>query len=342
MIGCGLPGAAGGGLAPDAPARESFVVHAGARFEGFAIGSTLGSEVHFFIADSGVTAQAYRLLWQRGDHAPPWDSVFARGGSARHVIALAAERVRDRHPAPGDFDASVLHASGAVPIALELVRLHQAGDCAVAVPVTELVYSFPQAALPAVPPARTTVVGLFRTPAALRVVTAPRAPDRDVARLVVDRVVQAALRATSRRGAAAAQPLAVRSTFDPELAADAAEVRPLSAARPGEARFAVAIRARYRESGGDTSFVSAVAITDVAGHRLSWVTQPRRSPLVGGQLRVGVRYVLRGVVQHPGAGRELLLVDRIDDVDLDAARRLVVDPWSRRVLAAQPLALRCR
>lgn len=326
MIGCGAPGP--GGLAPNAQPRAAFVVHAGARFAGFAIGWTLGSEVHFFIADSAVAARTYRLLWD----APGWDSAFV----SRRVIALAADRVRARHLEPGEFDASVLHANGAVPVALELVRLHQAGDCAVRVPVTELVYSFPQAALPAVPPARTTVVGLFRTPAALRVAAAPPPADRDVARLLVDRVVQAALRVTSRRGGAAAQPLAGHLAFDPELAADAAEVRPLGT------RFAVAIRARFREPGGDTTFVSAVAVTDVAVRQLTWVTRPHRAPLVGGQLRDGVRYVLRGVVRYPVSGRDLLLIDRIDDVDLDAAREMVVDPKSRRVLAAQPLALRCR
>jgi len=64
---------------------------------------------------------------------------------------------------------------------------------------------------------------------------------------------------------------------------------------------------------------------------------------VGGMIsrpNPGVRYSLRGTVA--GSGSEaLLLVDEIADVSPRDSRATVVDATTRRVIAAQPLALRC-
>jgi len=53
-----------------------------------------------------------------------------------------------------------------------------------------------------------------------------------------------------------------------------------------------------------------------------------------------VRYSLRGTVAGAG-GTALLLVDEIADVSPRDSRATAVDPETRRVVAAQPLALRC-
>lgn len=294
-----------------------------------------------------MTERVYQVVVRprlNGDSPEALDSAFG----PRHVVTLAADRIVARRRAVVEFDATVLHRGGAVPVALELIRLHQAGDCGVAVPVTELVYSFPQAALPAVPPARTTVVALFRTPPWLRVITPPTTLGRDEARRLAALVAQAALRKTLRgrgmKGEGSLRPLTARLALDPEQAADAADVVPLPSTHP--ALFAVAIRGRYVDApagaGGDTTFLSGVALTDTGLTRLRWVTAPERLPLRGGQMEHGARYVVRGAVVYPPTGRQLLLLDHVVDVDAGAARLLAVDPWTRRVVAAQPLALRCR
>lgn len=351
LIGCGRSGLPG--LAPDAePVRggsRPLAVHSDGRFEGAAIGWTLGGEVHLFVADTAFTRLVYELVVrpnQGGDPPPSFDSAF--NAPPRRVLSLAAERIPGRPKDPGYFDATILHAAGAIPAALTLIRLHRPGDCSAAVPgaVTELVYSFPQAALPVVPPSHTTVAGVFRSPPYLRSDTAtPPGLDREAARRLVARVARAAERRTApqppREGAGDTAAAVVRRlVLDADQATDAGEALPLSGRDVG--RFAVAARVRYRQPAGDTVFVSAVAITDTGLVHMHWVMRPVRARFAGNLLAEGVRYALRGVVVYPPTERELLLVDRIADVEAGAARRLAVDPWQRRVVAAQPLALRCR
>jgi len=54
----------------------------------------------------------------------------------------------------------------------------------------------------------------------------------------------------------------------------------------------------------------------------------------------GTRYSLRGAVAAAGGDR-LLLLDEITDISARDSRATAVDPATRRVLATQPLALRC-
>ncbi|MBI1967622.1 MAG: hypothetical protein HYS40_06505 [Gemmatimonadetes bacterium] len=341
IVACGVRGGIPG-LAPDAEPARPPSAHAGGRFEGAALGWTLGSEVHLFVADSDFARQVYRRVLRpglAGDAPAGLDSAFG----ARHVLSLSADRIPARRRDPGYFDATVLHRGGAVPVALELIRLHRPGDCSAPGAVTELVYSFPQAALPAVPPSHSAVAGLFRAPAFLRSGAAPRpALDRDAARRLAARAAEAAEHLTAMSAAPRATPLTRRLALDADLAADAADVLSLLNPARSAAPYAVAVRARFREPDGDTVFVSAVVLTDTALTRPHWVMRPVRARLVGGLLEDGVRYVLRGVVIHPPSERELLLVDRIADVEAEQARALAIDPWARRVVAAQPLALRCR
>jgi hypothetical protein len=53
-----------------------------------------------------------------------------------------------------------------------------------------------------------------------------------------------------------------------------------------------------------------------------------------------VRYSVRGTVAGQGGG-SLLLLDEIADVSARDSRATAVDPATRHVIAAQPLALRC-
>lgn len=339
---CGRPGLPG--LTPDAELPPPPAVRANGRFHGAALGWTLGNEVHLFVADSAFTQRVYQVVVrpELGDGAPATlDSAFG----ARRVLPLAADRLSTRRRDSGYFDATILHRGGAVPAALELIRLHRPGDCGAPGAVTELVYSFSRAAIPAVPPSRTSVAALFRSTASLRpsVSLAP-VLDRDAARRLAVRLAQAAERVTANGPQGQAEPLTRRLALDPDLAADAGEVFPVTVP-PGTRplpRYAVAVRARFRAPNGDTVFVSAVAVTDSALARPRWVMRPVRARLRGGLLSDGVRYVLRGIVLYPPSDRELLLVDRIADVETRRALALVVDPWSRRLIAAQPLALRCR
>ena len=134
----------------------------------------------------------------------------------------------------------------------------------------------------------------------------------------------------SANGAAAA-------TLDAEQAADAGEVVALGS------RYAVGFRARFVTPAGDTLLISGVAATDVDLHALRWVVRPQRARLVGGMMTrtsAGRRYSLRGALMGQG-GEPLLLLDEIADVAPRDSRATAVDVASRRVIAAQPLALRC-
>jgi hypothetical protein len=90
--------------------------------------------------------------------------------------------------------------------------------------------------------------------------------------------------------------------------------------------------------------VTGVAATDLELREVHWVVRPQRLPLHGGMITGtrtdGKRYSLRGAV--PGsAGSTLLLVDEIADVSVRDSRATAVDVDTRRIVAAQPLALRC-
>jgi hypothetical protein len=126
-------------------------------------------------------------------------------------------------------------------------------------------------------------------------------------------------------------------TLDADQAADAGEVVPLGS------RYAVGFRARFLTAGGDTVLVTGVAATDAELRELRWVVRPVWIRLTGGMIprrSTGVRYSVRGTVTGPGGG-PLLLLDEFADVSARDSRATAVDPQTRRVLAAQPLALRC-
>jgi hypothetical protein len=110
-----------------------------------------------------------------------------------------------------------------------------------------------------------------------------------------------------------------------------------------ESGYAVGFRARVITAANDTMLVTGVAATDLDLHELHWIVRPQRLRLVGGMIArnsSGVRYSVRGTVARPGGGT-LLLLDEIADVSARDSRATAVDPATRRVVAAQPLALRC-
>ena len=339
VVGCGRGVAPG--LAPEAGLPRPPAVHTGGRFDGAALGWTLGGEVHLFVADDAFTATVYARVVRTGQGGaalpPGLDSAFR----TRRLVTIAAERITGRPRGPGYFDATILHARGAVPATLELIRLHRPGDCSTPSggAVTELVYSFPQAALPAAPPSHSVVAALFHAPAYVRSGAAGARLDRDAAARLAGRVAAAAEQLAARRGirALAPEPFTRRLILDAETATDAADVVPLPPADSGgPTRYAVAVRARFRgpPPGSDTAFVSAVAVTDTNAARVQWVMRPVRAWY----------YVLRGAVVYPPPEgvHHLLLIDRIADVEAGHSRLLAVDPATRRVVAASPLALRCR
>jgi len=75
-----------------------------------------------------------------------------------------------------------------------------------------------------------------------------------------------------------------------------------------------------------------------------WVVRPIRPRLQRGMIapaNAGARrYSLRGAVAGPGGGL-LLLLEEFADVSARDSRATAVDPATRRVVAAAPLALRC-
>ena len=317
-------------------------MHPGARFDGAALGWTLGGEVHLFVANDAFTRAVYARVVRTGQGGSSLPVSLDSAFRTRRLVTLAAERVAARPQGPGYFDATILHARGAVPATLELIRLHRLGDCSGSEAVTELVYSFPQAALPAVPPSHATVAALFRAPAYLQAVPTGSAKDldRDAARRLASRVAEAA-------APSSAELLAPRLTLDAETASDAADVLPMPTGGEGASRYAVAVRARFRASpaGPDTLLASAVAVTDTGLTRLRWVMRPVRAKLSGGVLGEGkgVRFVLRGAVVNPAPrGAPLLLLERVAEVDAGQSRLLAVESRTRRIVAASPLALRCR
>ena len=329
------------GLAPDTAPAQPLVAHADGHLAGAALGWTLGSEVHLFVADSAFTQQIYDSLIRPrlGAKAPgSRDSAFAPRG----ILTLGADHIASRPTMPGYYDATILFPGGASPADLVLVRLHQPGRCGAASAVVELVYSFPQAAAPLVPRPHTTVVGYFREPAFFAEQRRPAATPPDSAgRRLLAGLARTAVHRTAPHGAPS-EPLVAPLAADPDAEADAGDVQRLS-----EGSYAAALRARVVTGPVDTALVSGVALLDGDGQPRRWLLGPTRTPLRGGFMRGPVgrpaapRYVLRGVVAFPPERGALLLVDAVFDVSPRGSRSIVVDPRSTRVVATQPLALHC-
>jgi len=285
-----------------------------------ALGWSLGGEAHVFVAGDRYARDLYRDLTGSGSLA---DSLERRA-----LVAVEARKTRN---------ATVFSAGGAAPAQLTLARFHARGTCGYAGIVTELVLAFPPAGARRgpTPPSHVTVVALLEESGSVFGVAAPdvtlsRAGTRDL----VNRVAQRA--ESVSRGARAM--LVRQLTVDADQAADAGEAFPLGS------RYAVGFRARYTTEQRDTVLISGVATTDLELRELHWITKPRRVPLHGGMMREGssggTRYSVRGSVAGPEGGT-FLLVNEIADVSVRDSRATAVDPDTRRVVAAQPLALRC-
>jgi hypothetical protein len=276
-----------------------------------ALGWSLGGEAHVFVTGTAFARDLYRELT----------------GSRRLADSLARRSLIAVTPRAGRV-ATVLSASGAAPARLTLARFHTAASCGAEEVVTELVLAFPPsgAAGRSAPPSHVTVVALLDAPpfAGGAGLSARPLSRRDAVELVT-RVVQRAERRASLIG-----PLAL----DPDRAADAGEVVPI-----GRTHYAIGFRARFVAGERDTTLVTGAAISDTALSELRWIVGPMRARLEGGMIK-GARYSLRGTVPGPGGG-PLLLLDEIADVSPRASRAMVIDPATRRVLATQPLALRC-
>ena len=293
-----------------------------------ALGWSLGGEAHVFVADDRFARDFYRELTGSGRLQ---DTL-----AAHPLIAVEPRTVRG---------ATVLSARGAAPARLTLARFHAAETCGAANLVTELVFAFPpgSGAGRITPPSHVTVVALLDVPP----FTSSARPQGGGALLsrakALELVRQVAQRAETRGT------LLSSFTLDPDKAADAGEVIPVS-----KGRYAVGFRARFLVGGDDTLLVTGVALTDTGGdaggargargaRNLRWVVRPVRSRLTNGMMSSGggaSRYSLRGAVAGEGNGM-LLLLDEIADVAPRDSRATAVDPETGHVVAAQPLALRC-
>jgi len=276
-----------------------------------ALGWSLGGEAHVFITGDRFARDFYQQL--TGTRRL-FDTLHLRP-----LVAVEARRAES---------VTVLSANGAAPGRLTLARFHAPQTCGPAQAVTELVLAFPPggAGGRSTPPSHVTVVALLDAPSfaggggPLRP-PLPRAAGLDL----LSRVVERAQPTTPLR------PL----VLDADQAADAGEVIPLASG------YAVGFRARFL-IGSDTVLITGVATTDLALHQLRWIRKSERLRLVGGMVRTnpGTRYSLRGAVAAPG-GDHLLLLDEITDISARDSRATAVDPATRRVIAVQPLALRC-
>ena len=261
--------------------------------------------------------------------------------SLRHRALVAVE-------VPESATVTVLSASGNAPARLTLARFHAPERCGSAELVTEMVLAFApegsaragHATLP--PPSHVTVVALLDASPAIGAVDRTAAPlEFPLARELVTRVADRAERET--RGA----PLGRlhRPVLDPDQAADAGEVVALD-----DARYAVGFRATFAAATAqsDTTLITGVATTDTSLRALRWVVAPRRIRLHGGMIasatpnrhKPAARYSLRGAVTA-SRRTHLLLLDEIGDGSARDARATAVDAATGRVVATQPLALRC-
>ena len=242
----------------------------------------------------------------------------------------------------GGRSATVLSRSGAAPARLSLARFHAPRTCGPVALVTELVLAFPPggASGRSAPPSHVSVVALLEdTPfAGGPGVTLPPLGTRDAMSLI-RRVAERAEGATRGPTLGLLHP----PSLNADQAADAGEVVPL------RSRYAVGFRATFvhssSESTIDTTLITGVAVTDSSLHDLHWVVRPVRLKLVHGLIARGnrqpaMRYSLQGAIAGSG-GDAVLLVDEIADVSPRSSRATAVDAGTRRVIAAQPLALRC-
>jgi hypothetical protein len=276
-----------------------------------ALGWSLGGEAHVFITGDRFARDFYHQL----------TGTRQLDDSLQHRSLVAVD-ARQR------ASVTVLSASGAAPARVTLARFHAPETCGATEVVTELVLAFPPggAGGRSTPPSHVTVVALLDAPAFARGAGRPRpALPRAAALDLLNHVVQRARPATPLR------PL----LLDADQAADAGEVVPLASG------YAVGFRARFH-SGTDTVLVTGVAMTDSGSQEVRWIRKPERLRLVGGMVHTnpGTRYSLRGAVMAAG-GNQLLLLDEITDVSARDSRATAVDLATRRVVAAQPLALRC-
>ena len=286
-----------------------------------ALGWSLGGEAHVFVASDRYARDLYRELTGGGGLG---DSL-----ARRPLLAVEARKPRS---------ATVLSASGAAPARLTLARFHARETCGYAGIVTELVFAFPPGGTRgrSTPPSHVTVVALLDGSPFTGGPGAPGATlSRAGARALVNRVAQ---RAESVSRGPRAVPVR-QLGLDPDQAADAGEVLPFRSS------YAVGFRARYVTTADDTILVTGVAATDLELREVHWVVGPRRLELRGGMIAAArpggdTRYSLRGTV--PGSkGSTLLLLNEIADVSPRDSRATAVDADTRRVVATQPLALRC-
>ena len=286
-----------------------------------ALGWSLGGEAHVFVADDRFARAVYRELNGHGDLMDALE---------RHsLVAVDARNGRS---------ATVLSANGAAPARLTLARFHAPQTCGYAGVVTELVFAFPPggAGGRSRPPSHASVVALLDRPAFAGGAGARRSAlsTRD-AMALIRRVADRAELSTRGPSLGLLHP----PTLDADQATDAGEIVAL------RSLYAVGFRATFSatvtEHSIDTTLITGIATIDLDLRDLHWVVRPRRLRLRGGMITgQGVRYSLRGAVAGPGGGR-LLLLDEIADVSTRDSRATVVDPTTRRVVAAQPLALRC-
>lgn len=280
-----------------------------------ALGWSLGGEAHVFVADDRFSRNLYHQLTGRD---------LKKALLNHPLVAVDARTARS---------VTVLSARGAAPARLTLARFHTGESCGATSVVSELVFAFPPGGGGgrSTPPSHVPVVALLdEQPFAGGAGAPARVLLRGEARDLVNRVVQRA-ESTSRgpRGM-----LVQQVTVDADQSADAGEVVPI---RGG---YAVGFRARYETAASDTFLLTGVATTDPPLREFHWVARPQRLPLRGGMTSEGVRYSVRGWVAGSGGGA-LLLVDQIADVSVRDSRAAVLDPATRRVVASQPLALRC-
>ena len=342
LAGCGGRGL--GGVDPRAAVSAPRVLSSSA-ISGAAIGWSLGGEVHVFVVDDSFAQQAYARLSIARMLVRGSDVRAALDQTPSGLITIAGQQLEAPPQQRGIRTAWILSRGRLAAGELTLIRIHAGSACAQSRMVTELVYrlSFEQRRF--APPAQSPVVALFGSSSILaQDVSLPSPLPTDARVRLLGRVAARAAHMTSR--ASPERALAGALTVDPDRAADAGELLP-TAGRDPELRYALAIRARFLESSGDTTLVTGVAVADSAGAQLRWVMRPVRFRLRVGLAEsesgmAGVRYVLRGTALAPGDAGELLLIDEVNDASPAASRALAVDPWRRRVLAAQPLALRCR
>ena len=274
------------------------------------------------------------------------DDVFARDFYRELTGKRNLRDALEGHPlvavdGRGGRSATVLSGSGAAPARLTLARFHAPQTCGYRGLVTELVLAFPPGGTAgrSAPPSHVTVVALLDAQPFVGGAGPMRArlSTRDamaLVRRVADRAEQ------DTRGPTMG--LLHAPTLDADQAADAGEIVPLRSA------YAVGFRASYVRTAGesttDTVLITGVAATDPDLRHLRWVVRPTRLRLRGGMARQtersAVRYSLRGAVTGAG-GHALLLVDEIADVSARDSRATAVDAETRRLVAAQPLALRC-